>query len=128
MAQSAGSARVKLLLDEMYPPAIAEQLRDRDHDAEGVTERAGLRARSDADLFALAQQEQRTVVTENIDDFSVIAGVYDQRSQTHFGLVLVPHSSYPRSSPATIGRMVTALDRLLEEHPETTPASLRHWL
>lgn len=128
MAQSAGSARVKLLLDEMYPPAIAEQLRDRDHDAEGVTERAGLRARSDADLFALAQQEQRTVVTENIDDFSVIAGGYDQRSQTHFGLVLVPHSSYPRSSPATIGRMVTALDRLLEEHSETTPTSLRHWL
>jgi hypothetical protein len=128
MAQSAGSARVKLLLDEMYPPTIAEQLRDRNHDAEGVTERAGLRARSDADLFALAQQEQRTVVTENIDDFSVIAGGYDQRSQTHFGLVLVPHGSFPRSSPATIGRMVTALDRLLEEHPETTPTSLRHWL
>jgi hypothetical protein len=128
MAQSAGSARVKLLLDEMYPPVIAEQLRDHDHDVEGVTERAELRARSDADLFALAQQEQRAVVTENIDDFSVIAGGYDQRSQTHFGLVLVPHSSYPRSSPATIGRMVTALDRLLEERPETTPASLRHWL
>ncbi len=128
MAQSAGSARLKVLLDEMYQPAIAEQLRDREHDAEAVTERTELRARSDADLFALAQYEQRAVVTENIDDFSVIAEGYDQRGQAHFGLILVPHSSYPRSSPATIGRMVTQLDRLLNERPQMTPTSLRHWL
>lgn len=128
MAQGAGSARVKLLLDEMYPPAIAEQLRDRKHDADAVTERAELRTRADADLFALAQSEQRAVVTENIDDFSAIAGDHDQRGQAHFGLVLVSHSRYPRSSPGTIGRMVTALDRLLGEHPEATPTSVRHWL
>ena len=115
---------MKLLIDGGYISSIAEQLRDRGGDAEAVTERPELRALADTHLFALAQQEQRTVVTENIDDFSVIAGGYDQRSQTHFGLVLVPHSSYPRSSPATIGRMVTALDRLLEEHSETTPTSL----
>ncbi len=128
MAQSAGSARVKLLLDEMYQPAIAEQLRDRKHDAEAVTERAELRSLADTDIFALAQHEQRIVVTENIDDFSIIADGYDQRSQAHFGLVLVPHSSYPRSSPGTIGRMVTELDRLLGEHPERIPTSPRHWL
>jgi hypothetical protein len=128
MGQRAGSARLKLLIDEMYPPSIAEQLRDRGGDAEAVTERPELRALADTHLFALAQQEQRTVVTENIDDFSVIAGNYDQRSQPHFGLVLVPHSSYPRSSTATIGRMVAELDRLLGEHPEQTPTSLRHWL
>jgi Domain of unknown function (DUF5615) len=119
---------LKLLIDEMYPPAIAEQLRDRKQDVEAVTERPELRALADTDLFALAQQEQRAVVTENIDDFSVIAGGYDQRSEAHFGLVLVPHSSHPRSSPATIGRMVIELDRLLGEHLETTPMSLRHWL
>lgn len=119
---------MKLLIDEMYPPAIAVQLRERGHDVEAVTERSELRALADADLFALAQQEQRTVVTENVDDFSVIAGDYDQRSRAHFGLVLVAHSSHPRSSPATIGRMVTQLDRLLSEHPQTSPTSLRHWL
>lgn len=128
MGQSAGSARLKLLIDEMYPPAIAEQLRDRTHDAEAVTERPELRALPDTDLFALAQHEQRAVVTENIDDFSVIADGYDQRGQVHFGLVLVPHSSYSRSGPRTIGRMVTELDRLLGEHPEMTPTSTRHWL
>src|SRR5580693_1476185 len=105
MGQGAGSARLKLLIDEMYPPAIAEQLRDRERDAEAVTERPELRALADTDVFALAQHEQRAVVTENIDDFSVIADSYDQRGQTHFGLVLVPHSNYSRS-PRTIGRMV----------------------
>ncbi len=128
MGQSAGSARLKLLIDEMYPPAIAEQLRARGGDVEAVTGRPELRALQDTDIFALAQQEQRAVVTENIADFSVIADVYDQRSQAHHGLVLVPPGSYPRGSTGTIGRMVTELDRLLGEHPETTPMSLRHWL
>jgi hypothetical protein len=119
---------LKLLIDEMYPPAIAEQLRDRGGDVKAVTERPELRALADVDIFALAQREQRTVVTENIADFSVIADGYDQRGEAHHGLVLVAARSYPRGSPATIGRMVTELDRLLGEHPETTPTSLRHWL
>jgi len=119
---------LKLLIDEMYPPAIAEQLRDRGGDVEAVTERPELRALADTDIFAIAQQEQRAVVTENIDDFSVITDSYDQRGHAHFGLVLVPPGSYPRGSTGTIGRMVTELDRLLGEHPATTPTSLRHWL
>jgi hypothetical protein len=119
---------LKLLVDEMYPPAITKQLRGRKHDAEAVAERSELRALADTDIFTVAQQEQRAVVTENIDDFSVIAEGYDHRGQGHFGLVLVPTSSYPRGSPGTIGRMVTELDRLLDEHPETRPMSLRLWL
>jgi hypothetical protein len=119
---------LKVLIDEMYPQAIAEQLRQRGGDVEAVTERPELRALADADIFALAQQEQRAVLIENIADFSVIADGYDQRSQAHHGLVLVPPESYPRGRPGTIGRMVTALDQLLGEHPETTPTSLRHWL
>jgi Domain of unknown function (DUF5615) len=119
---------LKLLIDEMYPPAIAEQPRDRGGDVEAVTERSELRARADADIFTLAQQEQRAVVTENIADFSVIADGYDQRGQAHHGLVLVAPGSYPRGRRGTIGRLVTQLDGLLGEHPETTPTSVRHWL
>jgi hypothetical protein len=119
---------LKLLVDEMYPPAIAEQLRERDRDAEAVTEHPELRALADSDLFALAQTEQRTVVTEDVADFSTIADGYDLRGQSHFGLMLVPSGAYPRGSPATIGRMITALDRLLGEHPDETARSLRHWL
>jgi hypothetical protein len=119
---------VKLLIDEMYPPVIAEQLRDRKHDVEAVTARPELRALADADIFALAQQEQRAVVTENIDDFSIVADGHDQRGHAHFGLVLVPPGSYPRGNPGTIGRMVTELDRLLSEHPDATAMSSRYWL
>jgi hypothetical protein len=57
-----------------------------------------------------------------------IADDYDQRGQAHYGVVLADRGSYPRGSPGTIGRMVTALDRLLNEHPDDTPTSLRHWL
>lgn len=116
------------MLDEMYSHAIAEQLRARGHDADAVVERTELRALADADLFALAQSERRTVVTEDIGDLSNIANAYDQRGQAHHGLVLVDPNRYPRGSPGTIGRMVAALDRLLGEHPEDTPTSLRHWL
>jgi Domain of unknown function (DUF5615) len=116
------------MLDEMYPQSIAEQLRDRGHDAEAVVERTELRALADADLFALAQTEQRTVVTENLPDFIVIANDYDERGQVHHGVVLVPPSSYPRSDPRLVGSMVTALGRLLGEHAGTAAASQRHWL
>ena len=119
---------MRLLLDEMYPPVIAEQLRRRGHDADAVAARAELRALSDADLFACAQQERRVVVTENIDDFSAIANGHDQRGQAHHGLVLVHPRSYPRGEERTIGRMVTALDELLDEYPEGDATSLRHWL
>jgi hypothetical protein len=119
---------LKLLLDEMYPPAIAEQLRERGHDVEAVTERAELRALADVDIFMLAQREQRSIVTENIDDFSVIADGHDERGQAHHGLILVPPSSYRRGSPRTIGRIVVALERLLSELPETNPTSPRLWL
>jgi hypothetical protein len=128
MGQRAGSPGLKLLIDEMYPPSIAEQLRDRRRDVYAVTERQELRALADSDIFALAQQEQRAVVTENIADFSVIAGGYDQRGQAHRGLVLVAPCSYPRGRRATIGRMVAELDRLLGEYSDTAPPSLSHWL
>ncbi|HEV3323846.1 MAG TPA: DUF5615 family PIN-like protein [Solirubrobacteraceae bacterium] len=119
---------MKLLLDEMYPPSIAEQLRRRGHDVHAVTARAELRTLPDAEIFAVAQRERRVVVTENIDDFSAIADSHDRRGQAHHGLILVTPRHYPRGNPRTIGQMVTALAKLLDDQPGTTPTSLRHWL
>jgi hypothetical protein len=127
VGQGAGSAHLRLLIDEMYPPAIAEQLSARGGHVEAVTARSDLRALADTDIFALAQQEQRAVVTENVADFSVIADGYDQRGEAHHGLVLVASGSYPRGSARTVGRMVAELDRLLDAHPDTAPSSLRRW-
>ncbi len=128
MGAHAGRARLKLLLDEMYPPAIAEQLRRRRRDADAVTARAELRMLPDPDLFDVAQVEGRTVATENIADCSAVADRYDERGRTHYGLVLVDPRSFPRGDRRTIGRMVTALDRLLVQWPDDAPTSFRHWL
>jgi hypothetical protein len=57
---------LRLLIDEMYPAAIAEQLRRRGHDASTVTERAELSDRTRP--FALRRELQdagrRARVTE----------------------------------------------------------------
>lgn len=112
----------------MYPTAIAEQLRGRGHDIDAVTARAELRSLPDGDVFAVAQQERRAVVTENGGDFSSIADAADQRGLTHHGLVLVDPAKYPRGNRRTIGRLVTQLDRLLNDHPRGDATSSRHWL
>lgn len=118
---------MRLLLDEMLPHAIADELRGRGHDVEAVTQRAELRALPDSEIFATAQQELRAVVTENIADFSEIADSYDRRSQTHHGLVLIDPGKYQRGHPRTVGRLVTELERLLREHPGEDAESLRRW-
>jgi hypothetical protein len=119
---------LKLLLDEMYWPAIAAGLRARGHDAVAVTERVELRERPDPDLFAVAQSEHRVIVTENVPDFVQSADEWDRRGDVHYGVVLVPAARFPRAVPRTIGRMVTALDALAGEFPDDEATSRRHWL
>jgi predicted nuclease of predicted toxin-antitoxin system len=119
---------MRLLLDEMYSAAIAEGLRERGHDAVAVVERIELRNVQDAELFAAAQAEQRTVVTENVPDFIAIANDHDLRGKAHHGVVLVHPRRYPRSVERTIGAIVTALDELAQRIPGEQPTSLRHWL
>jgi hypothetical protein len=119
---------LKLLLDEMYPHAIAEQLRRLGHDVDAITQRAELRTLPDLDVFAAAQQERRALLSENIADFSKIADEHDRAGRAHHGLVLVDPAKYPRGLSGTIGRMVTELDRLLQGHSGDDAVSLRHWL
>jgi hypothetical protein len=119
---------LRLLLDEMYPAAIADQLRTRGHTVSAATERPELRSLPDADVFAAAQAERRTVVTENIGDFASIVDGADLRGEGHFGVVLIDPAKYPRGQHRTIGRMVTELDQLLSERPEDQSTGLRRWL
>jgi len=56
---------VKLLLDEMWPPIIAAELRRRGHEVIAVAERAELHGQPDEVVFAAAQAEGRTLLTEN---------------------------------------------------------------
>jgi predicted nuclease of predicted toxin-antitoxin system len=104
---------VKLLLDEMWLPEAARQLRHRGHDVLAVAERSDLRSRSDSVIFGTAQAEDRTLVTENVPDFRALATMAIQQGQSHFGLILTNSRRFPRQEPRTLGRLVAALDRLL---------------
>lgn len=119
---------MRLLLDEMYPPAIAEQLRDRGHYVEAVVDRPELRSLPDEQLFAVAQSEQRAVVTENVVDFAPIADAYDSRGAAHYGVIFLSPAKYRRGDASTVGRMVEALDVLLRPSADGIPVSPRFWL
>lgn len=117
---------MKLLLDEMWPPVIAAELRRRGHDVNTVVERAELRTQPDEVIFAVAQTEGRAVLTENARDFVRLAAECLERGESHAGLILTHHRRFNRSDPRTVGRLVRALDALLSTDP--TPGSFVHWL
>jgi predicted nuclease of predicted toxin-antitoxin system len=107
------SSRVKLLVDEMYAPVVAEQLRSRGHEAVAVQEVAGGPGMSDADLLRWAHDNGRAVVTENVVDFLALHAAALQSGERHSGVVFASNATFPRGKASTVGALVKALDRLL---------------
>jgi hypothetical protein len=101
------------LLDAMFRPAIAEQLRRRGHDAIAATERPDLAKLEDPDLFAAAQREERAIVTENVPDFLRLDRFHRQQGLARYGVLLTTDRRFPRHSPGSIGRLLSALDAFL---------------
>jgi predicted nuclease of predicted toxin-antitoxin system len=108
---------VKLLLDEMYSSLVAEQLRARGYDVASVLDQTYYRLRGapDAEVFATASAEQRVLVTENVADFRRLEDEAMASGRVHPGLIYTTNRQFPRGAPATLGRLVEALDRLLSE-------------
>jgi len=116
---------VRLLLDEMLPATIAQQLRNRGHDVDAVTEHPELRGLADTDLFAHAQQGARAIVTYNRDDFLALDRSYRDQGRSHHGLVILNPNRFPQG-PATTGHIVASLDALATAGPPYD--SFVHWL
>lgn len=107
---------MRLLLDEMLSPLIAERLRDRGHDVIAVkgSEHEGL---SDPDVLELARAEGRALVTNNLVDFRPLhAEAITPGGAGHWGMVFIP-SRYRRTK-ADIGGIVEALDAKLAAFPD----------
>jgi hypothetical protein len=119
---------VKLLIDEMYSPAVAEQLRERGHDVVSAHERPDLRSAPDRDIFGLMQSEQRAILTNNHRHFAPLASAALQAGETCHGVVFTADRSLPRNA-RTIPILVELLDELLERHrrDERLPAGIA-WL
>ena len=117
---------MRLILDEMYPPVVAEQLRSRGHDVIAVKEEESLIGLSDAALFAFAIVECRALVTENFRHFQVLHMRYQGTSDSHPGLVYTTERAFFRGHPRAVGRLVRALDALLTSDEEIEGQEL--WL
>jgi predicted nuclease of predicted toxin-antitoxin system len=99
---------VKLLLDEMIGPRVAEALREDGIDTVGVAERTDLRALPDDALLEHALQDVRIVVTRNISDFARLDQQWRAAGRTHAGLVMITESAFPQNRNL-VGALVHAL-------------------
>jgi len=101
----------------MWSPAIATQLRERDHDVVAIAEPecAGRYAGApDDEVFAKAQDDRRAIVTDNIPDYERARVDWTSRGQAHYGVIHALNPPFNRNrGEAVIGQMVRALDHLL---------------
>jgi len=106
---------VRLLLDEHLSSKIADALRRRGHELVAVGERLDWIQLSDEQVLAAARQERRAIVTSNVRDFRPLAAQAVLEGKSHFGLVLMPPGYRRRRKD--VGRIVRALEAVLEAHP-----------
>jgi len=123
-----GAAAVKLLLDEMLSPPVAQQLRAAGHDAEAIKGHPLHEGLSDADVVDLARSQGRAVVTNNLVDFRPLHHeAIAPGGPGHFGMAFMPAGF--RRTRADIGRIVEALEAKLAEFPgDTDLADGETWL
>jgi len=115
---------VKLLLDEMWTPTIALQLRNRTFEVSAISEPcratryAGI---SDDEVFARAQHDGLTIVTDNIADYEQARHSWESSGQTHHGVIYALNPPFNRhQGDRVIGQMVNALARFLSS-PDVAP-------
>lgn len=91
---------VKVLLDEMLSPLIAQELRSRGHDVVAVAGDRDHEGMSDPDVMALTRAERGAVVTNNLRDYrplhheAIIPG-----GPGHYGMIFMP-GTYRRTKAA----------------------------
>jgi hypothetical protein len=118
---------VKLLLDEMLSPDIAELLCGRGHDVLAIA--ASVHAElSDPEVLDLARSQQRAVVTNNVRDFRPLHITAVQAGGAgHYGMVFMAGNFH--RSKADIGRIADALENKLKRHPGLDDvANAQDWL
>lgn len=114
---------VALLLDEMFSPLIATELRKHGHDVMAVAADPALRSMTDAELYTWAGTEQRRVVTENVKDFRRLLLQDSERRIP--GVLFASARTFPRSRHAP-GALIAALERWLSLADASRPAE--RWL
>jgi hypothetical protein len=122
---------LKLVLDEMYPAALAQALRAGGIKATRIAE-LSMAASSDPDVFVYAVAETYVLLTENVADFVTIAAEHSTTGAHHRGVLIALTSRFSRR-PAGRAALVTAIqahsaeeltDRIGAACPRARPAGL----
>lgn len=100
---------MKLLLDEQISGKVAGRLQGWGHDAIATAVDPSLRGLSDPDLFEVAQEQGRVLVTYNRDDFEAIVREYAATNREHHGLVIVHPVRFPSRELTRLAKALAAL-------------------
>lgn len=104
---------MKLLLDEMYPAALAEGLQAVGIDASTITA-VNLAGSADTKVLAWAVDRCYAVLTENVADFTRIAAQHSTAGGHHHGLLIALASRFSRR-PQGIAPLKAAVQAIAGE-------------
>ena len=116
----------RLLLDQMFAPELAAELRRRGHRVTAVAETLALRAMNDPALFEWAAGNSEWLLTENVKDFRPLLVAAQADDHPFVNLLLTSSRSFPRSrrNPHPLTEALTAwLERPIARSP-----SAEEWL
>jgi len=107
---------VRLLLDaHISAQRVAVPLRDRGHDVRAATEERKLDGTPDEELLALAAEEERVLVTCDVNDFPAIVRSWAEASRTHAGcaiIITIDHNEF--------GAILDVITRAIAMYPVQT--------
>ena len=115
---------MRLLLDEMLPPAAARLLAASGHDAVSVRD-LDLVGAPDVEVFARAVRERRIIVTENVADFGALLESRLAADQPCVPVVFVHKADFPARG-ALAAHLAKRLHAWAELNAEPYLGS--HWL
>ncbi len=110
----------------MFSPVIARALHESGYDVVAVSERADLRAMTDAEIFAWAAAQGRWLLTENVKDFRPLLLRAVQADTPAIGILFTSSRSFPRSRKNP-GPLISALRAWLNTGPPESPIT-EDWL
>jgi len=108
---------LRFLLDaHLSGPRVGRRLEEDGHDVRALDQEPALEGLEDEDVLALASQEERILVTQDVHDFPAILREWAAAQRSHAGAILIygiDHSEFEL--------IIRGIQRWLELYPE--PAS-----
>jgi Domain of unknown function (DUF5615) len=119
-------ASVRLVLDEMFSPAIAAALRDLGQDVIAVAERGELRAMNDDDVFAWATSQGALAAHRERQRLPAHPATSTTSRHCHHGIVYTSSRAFPRSRKNP-GPLIQAIHAWMVNGPPEAPLT-EDWL